>query len=348
MAMARHVRPPGNFQHQPGRDHDRDEEGKDHRGRGIGGNRRHVRPHQPRHEEHRQKCRDDGQRGDDGRVADLCHCVDGGALAVAFVAHAPVPGDVLDHHDGVIDKDPDGEDQREERDAVQRVAHDIGREEREQDRDRDHDRDDDRLAPADRGPDQRDDRHGGKGKVIKKLIRLLIGAFAIVARDLDPDVLGDQRSFKGFGAVQDFLGDRDRVRPGAFRNRQRHGGGAVHGAIVQRDVRHDLPLGRVGKAHIGHVADIDRPPVAGGQEEVPDLIWRTQGFPHHQHDLVALIADQPGGEGGIGALHLARQLLQRDAVKRKLRRIGRDPQPLGGFAHNIGQPDIGDLRHFGA
>ena len=56
----------------------------------------------------------------------------------AAIAHCPVARDVLDHHDRVVDQDADGEDQREQADAVERVAHQPRRKEREQDGGRDH------------------------------------------------------------------------------------------------------------------------------------------------------------------------------------------------------------------
>ena len=107
------------------------------------------------------------------------------APAAAAVVHAPVAGDVLDHHDGVIDQDADGEDQREQRDPVQRVAHDPGGKERQQDGHRDHDGHHDRFAPADGEQHQRDDRDGGKAEVEQKLVGLFVRGFAVVAGDLD-------------------------------------------------------------------------------------------------------------------------------------------------------------------
>ena len=73
----------------------------------------------PGHEQHRQQRRHDRQRRDDGRIADLGHRLDRGLHARAAVPHRPVPGDVLDHHDGVVDQDADREDQREQADAVE-------------------------------------------------------------------------------------------------------------------------------------------------------------------------------------------------------------------------------------
>ena len=67
---------PAKLQHQPGRDDHGDEEGEDHRRRGVGRDRAHIGAHHARHEEHRQQRGDDGQRCDDRRVADLRHRLD--------------------------------------------------------------------------------------------------------------------------------------------------------------------------------------------------------------------------------------------------------------------------------
>ena len=133
---------------------------------------------------------DDRQRRHDGRVADLGHRLDRRLRARAAVAHRPVAGDVLDHDDGVVDQDADREDQREQADAVQRVAHDARGEEREQDGGRDDHRHDQRLAPADRDGDEDDDRDRREAEMEEELVRLLVGGLAVVAGDRHLDVFG--------------------------------------------------------------------------------------------------------------------------------------------------------------
>ena len=56
-----------------------------------------------------------------------------------FSGRRAVAHDVLHHHDRVVHQDADGEDQREQRDAVQRVAVEIEDGERERQRDGDRD-----------------------------------------------------------------------------------------------------------------------------------------------------------------------------------------------------------------
>ena len=60
------------------------------------------------------------------------------------------------------------------------------------------------------------------------------------------------------------------------------------------------------------------------------------------------VADLARQERTIGVLHLADELLQRDAEQRQLLRIGLDPDLLGGAAGDVGQPDAVDLHQLGA
>ena len=83
---------------------------------------------------------------------------DRGVGPTAAVVHRPVARNVLDDDDRVVDEDADREDEREQADAVDGVAHQPGGEEREQDRRRDDDEDDEPLAPADGERDEDDDR----------------------------------------------------------------------------------------------------------------------------------------------------------------------------------------------
>ena len=223
-------------QHQPGRDHHGDEEREQHRRRGIGRDRRHVGPHQPGDEQHRQQRRHHGQRGDDGRIADFGHRLDRRLQARAAVLHRPVPGDVLDHDDGVVDQDADGEDEREQADAVDGVAHQVGGKQREQNRGRNDDERDQRLAPADGEGDEHDDRDGRQPEMEQQLVRLVVGGLAVVARHRHVDVGRDQPALDALQPRQQVL---------------RHDDGIGAGALGKGDAdrRHAVPLAAFAGAH---------------------------------------------------------------------------------------------------
>ena len=173
-------------QHQPGRDDDGDEEGEEHRGRGIGRDRRHVGPHQPGDEQHRQQRGDDRQRGDDGGVADLGHRLDRGLQAVRPSPMAQCRAMFSITTMASSTRMPIEKISANRLTRLMRVAHQPGGEEREQDRHRD---DDERRPRASRQPmangDQHDDRDRGEAEVEQELVGLLVGGLAVVAGDLD-------------------------------------------------------------------------------------------------------------------------------------------------------------------
>ena len=70
------------------------------------------------------------------------------------VAHLEMAVDVLDDDDRIVDQNADGEDQREQRDAVERVAERVVHEQRECERHRYSDEHDRGLAPAEEEPDE--------------------------------------------------------------------------------------------------------------------------------------------------------------------------------------------------
>ena len=347
MGMRAHVCLARNLDHQPGCDDHRHEEGKDHRRRGIRRDRRHVRAHQARDEQHWQQRRNNSQRGDNGRIADLCHCIHGRLGAGTTVLHPPVPGDVFDDHDGVIDQNPDGKDQREQRHAVECVAHDPGGKERQQNGHRDHDGHHDRLTPANGEKDQRHDRRRGQTKVEQQFIGLFIGRLAIVTGHGQRHALWHQTTFGRLDPVQDSLCDVNRIGPGALGHGQRDRRRAVDTVGVTGDLRHD-PVGTVGdKGHIRHIRDIDRAPVACGQHKARHLRRGGQSLTRDQVNLFAAVTQFARGQSLVGLGDLGGQLLQRHAVQCQPLGIWCDTDHFLRVADKIGQANVVGLGHFG-
>ena len=224
------------FQHQPGRQNDGDEERKQHRCGCVRRDRAHIGAHHARHEEHGQQSGDHGERRDDRRIADFRDGLDGSRDARAPVAHGPMTRDILDHHDRVVDEDAYREDQREQADAIERVAHDPGGEERQQDRRGDDHGDHERLAPADRERDQHDDRNRGEPEMEQQFVGFLVRGLAIIARDRHLDVFRENLAARLFEPLYDLVGDHDRIRAGPLRDRKRNSGSAVKPACDFLDV----------------------------------------------------------------------------------------------------------------
>ena len=96
-----------------------------------------------------------------------------------------VADDVLDHDDGVVHQDADGEDQGEEGDAVERVAVEVEHQQRQGQRAGNGDADDDRLAPAQRQEDEQRDADHRDAHVEQQFVGLLLRRLAVVAGDGD-------------------------------------------------------------------------------------------------------------------------------------------------------------------
>ncbi len=269
---ARQMRPRREPQHQPGRDYDRDEKREQHGGGGVGRDRRHVGPHQARDEQHRQERGHHRQGRHDGRVADLGDRLDRGLQAWPAVRHRPVAGDVLHHDDGVVDQNADREDEREQADPVDGVAHQVGGEQREQDRGRNHHQGDHRLAPPDRHRDEADDRHGREAEMQQQLVRLLVGGLAIVAADGDVDVGRNEPPLERIEPIEHLRGHHHGVGAGALGERQADGRSPGPGPTIAARIAPYPVLERArADDDAGDVANIDRASVPRGDEQQPDV-----------------------------------------------------------------------------
>ncbi len=106
-------------------------------------NRPHVWTHQSANKGHRQNGGDHGEGSKDRWIANFVHGFDSnvGELASAILWQSEMPDDVFDHDDRIVDENADGEDEREQRDAIERVTVEVedGESERQRYRDRDKD-----------------------------------------------------------------------------------------------------------------------------------------------------------------------------------------------------------------
>jgi hypothetical protein len=103
---------------------------------------------------------------------------------------AHVADDVLHHDDRVVHQDADGEDQREERDAVERVAVEVEDQQREAERHGDGQQHDERLAPAEEEQDEQRDAEDREAHVQQQLVGFLAGGGAVVAVTATPTSAG--------------------------------------------------------------------------------------------------------------------------------------------------------------
>ena len=339
----------GKADHQPGGDDHRDEERKDHRRRGVDRDRRHIGTHQPRNEQHRQQRGNHRQGGDDGGIAHLgngLHCRVDPASAIL---HRPVAGDILDHHDRIIDQDADREDQREQADAVDGKAHDLAGEHGQHDGGGDDDRSNSGLAPADRKADQNHDRNRCQGEVKDQLVGLFVGGFAIVAGHRHADAVGDQPALKVLDLVHHRFGHGDSIGPGALGDGKTDRRG--HGPALLPVPRPTPGAGLILAGGLGDRGDIaeQHRRAAGRAHGQPGQFLRiAQRLPGADRHGLAAFAHGSRGKGTVGLRYRLDHVTQRHAVNREPGRIGHHPQRRALAAGDEGQPDIVDLGDFAA
>ena len=206
------------FQAQPRRHDQGDQQRDQHADRRVDRDRTHVRTHQAGHERHRQQSGDDGEGGQYGRRADF---VDRGRnrFQQAFAAERAVPVDVFDYHDGVIDQDADGKNQCEQRHPVQGKAHGPRSEQSDGQGQYHRATDHKRFAPAECEQHQQHHRAGREDQFLDQFRGLVGGRLAVIAGDLDIHAFRNDLTAQALQPCADRLGDIGGVAAGLFRHR---------------------------------------------------------------------------------------------------------------------------------
>ena len=183
-------------QYQPGRDDERHGQRDQHAHAGVDRDRAHIRSHQPADEGHWQQRGNHREGGEYGRAAHFVHRFRNDFRQRLMACQCAAAMDVLHHHDGIIDQNADGENQREQRHAIQRESirpgGEQGRRQRQQHGDADHES----LAPSHGKPHQRNHRSRGEQQLFDQLHRLVVCGFAIVARGADLHIGGDHAALQ--------------------------------------------------------------------------------------------------------------------------------------------------------
>ena len=257
-----------------------------------------------------------------------------------------MPGDVFHHHNRVIHQNADGENQREQAHPINRVAHHFRGKQRQQNRGRNHNQRHQRLAPANRQPDQRHDRQRCQPEMEQQLVGFLIRRRAVIPRHLHRDAVRDQPPLQPLQPIQNALRHHHRIRPGPLGEGNRHRRAALPDLRrIRRKGPHAMLHRRTAHDHARHIAHIDRPPVAAGQQQQPDIRHPGQSLPGHHLPLHPGIAHPAGQKRPIGAGNLGHQLLQRHPKQRQFLRVRLHPDLLRRAPGDIGQADLINLDH---
>ena len=169
--------------------------------------------------------------------------------------HAPVPHDVLDHHDRVVHQNADGEDQREERNPVERVAVEKEHQQRQREGHGNRDKHDQRFPDPKREGDEDTEPNHGNQHVVKQFVGFFRRRIAVVSRDREIEIAGQQRGTHDGELVLDLVRHRNGIGALPFRHRNGHRGVS---AAVARVEAHVGTGWRVAVGHSRDVAESDR------------------------------------------------------------------------------------------
>ncbi len=198
--------------------HQRDQ----HTGRGVDRNRAHIRAHQAGHKRHRHQRGDDGEGRQNGRATDFINGYRN-HFQQFLAAHMQVTVDVFHHHDGVVDQNTNGENQREQRYTVEgKAPHPAGKQGDRQGN-KNCTADDHRLAPA--HGCQYQHHHGGSSKQQfgDQFVRFIFGGNAVIAGDFGADISRNQAVMQIIEALLNRLSDINGVHARLLGNGQGNG-----------------------------------------------------------------------------------------------------------------------------
>jgi hypothetical protein len=111
--------------------------------------------------------------------------------------------DVFDHDNGVVHQDADGEDQREERDAVEREAVEVKHQQRQRERRGNRQHHDERFAPAQHEQDQKRHAHHREQHVPEQFVGFVLRRQTVVAGDGDLDIGRNDVALERVNFLQD-------------------------------------------------------------------------------------------------------------------------------------------------
>ncbi len=252
--------------------------------------------------------------GGDDRQPHLVGGVDGRLLGIRTALD--VGGDVLEHHDGVVDDHTDGDGERRERDDVERRPCGEQVDERTDQRHGDGHADDERGAPT--SEEDHDDEHHEDEGVHDRFGQRTDGVGDLLRRLVDElhlDVLG-QRTLDFGQAALDLVHDVDGVRTRLLLEDDAHAALAVdalvHGGLLERI------------ADLGHVGEHDGAAAEVRNHNLAQLVGELElavGL-----DVEGVVADVDAAAGDVDILggdDLA-ELLDREPVGVELRGVDVD------------------------
>ncbi len=143
----------------------------------------------------------------------------------------------------------------------------------------------------------------------EQLIGFLGRGLAVVARHRHRHVARHEPAFRRLQPLQQRVGDDDGVGALALGKGDRHRGQALQ--MPRRAVEGPGATARLGGADhdVRDILDIDRPPIARGQQQQPDIGHALQGLAGDDRDRPVQLVKRADQKGAVGVFQLVDELV---------------------------------------
>ena len=297
---------------RPGRNHEGNHEREEHGRRCAHGDRAHIGTHQTADKGHRQYRGNDRERGQNGWITHFGYRLD------RNLAHRPpmilrqpeMPHHILDHDDGVVHEDADGEDQSKERDAVDGITQEVKHRHGERQRNRNGQKHNTRLAPPKEESDQKSHRQRRQQQVFQQFVRLSLCCVSVVPRSGHRDVIGNADALHLVHALEHGIRNVGRVGPFALSHGNRHSRILASPLLrtrsrVRRTVDHIVRrLGCAIDYLLGHVAQVHRTPSNQADNHIFQIFALSEDVAGVNADLLVVIRKISGLHARICSLQM--------------------------------------------
>ena len=282
----------------------RDGEGEQHRGGEGDGELAEEFFHEATHKQNRDEDRDEGEVHRQQREPDLGRAAH--RRAERGEPALDVAGDVFEHDDGVVHHETGGDDQRHQREIVERETVEIHDRERADEGHGDREtRDEGGAGAAEKKKHHEHHEPGGNHQRMLGFAQRSADAGRAVHDDGEIGV-GGQEGAKGRKLGGDRVDRCDDVGPGLAADHQDDGGAVIVKAAAV------AVLDRVGD--LGHIAEADRRAVAVADDKRQILFGATQLVADLDLPLPVGAFDGAAWPDGVGGRNRAAHLVKGDAV----------------------------------
>src|SRR6516164_2705551 len=235
--------------------------------------------------------------------------------------------DVLHHHDGVVHQNADREDQREQCDAVQRIAINEVNEQRQSQGHGHCPQHHHRRAPAQRQGDESRDREGGKQEVFQQLIGFVLGRLAVVSCDRHFNAGRDDGCLQALHFLKGAICDHDGVLTlplgdGDSYGREVAGVASDLFGSPSPETQEDVISGLLGPVpNLRYIPQVDGTPGGDANDHLPHLVDIDQEVAGLDRVFLVGGSELTCLEALVGSLHGGQDGCRRHAEARHLRGI---------------------------